>query len=130
MVWFGPVRRAKKRRNGNGSCVCDVFFLFSFFSPPHSPVYACDGKEGREGGVRGSLQVTVLLGCRMGRMGSPCKREGRLEKFEPDILLGVWVNLVQSASAGIIRYCALPTGLRQRKLVGLKLYGTATWLWC
>jgi len=57
-------------------------------------------QEGRkEGGVKGSLQATVLVQDRtgqdrtgqdrMGRMGRACKREGRLEKFQPDILLGV-----------------------------------------
>jgi len=58
-------------------------------------------QEGRkEGGVKGSL-LEYRLQCsyrtgqdrtgqdRMGRMGRACKREGRLEKFQPDILLGV-----------------------------------------
>jgi len=59
------------------------------------------GRGGRKEGRKAGLKEAYRLQCsyrtgqdrtgqdRMGRMGRACKREGRLEKFQPDILLGV-----------------------------------------
>jgi len=55
-------------------------------------------KEGRKAGLKEAYSSTGYSARtgqdrtgqdRMGRMGRACKREGRLEKFQPDILLGV-----------------------------------------